>query len=54
MSAPIIILMILMGINLGTSIIHHNKPAGFYNGYLCAIDTALFMGLLYWAGLFDV
>ena len=54
MSAPIIILMILIGINLGTSIIHHGHPAGFYNGWLCASDTAIFVGLLYWAGLFDL
>jgi len=47
------ILMILMGINLATNIIYHDQPAGFYNGWMCASDTVLFMGLLYWAGLFN-
>jgi hypothetical protein len=54
MSAPIIILMTLVGTNLGASILYHGQTAGLYNAWMTASDTAILMGLLYWAGLFDL
>ena len=53
MTAPIWIMMTLLGINVAVAVLHHGKPMGFYNGWAAMIDAAMMMGLLYWAGLFD-
>jgi len=47
------ILVTLVGINIGISMLYHGHLTGVYNKWEALISGAIFLGLFYWAGLFN-
>lgn len=54
MKTPIIILMVLWAINLLTvAYLHGKEKSTTHNIFNTIIAQSIYIGLLYWAGLFD-